>query len=139
MDLPFYAVGGSANTKLVELAGQDAAEGARNVAGKLEFVDYLADSDPQKAVIQRYSDQYMAAFGTVADQFGGHADDAFRIAVHALEQVGPDRAAIRDQLEAMNYAGCSGLFQWSATDHAGMAVESLVRIQVKDGRWQLVQ
>ncbi|MFC2037056.1 ABC transporter substrate-binding protein [Chloroflexota bacterium] len=139
MELPLYAVGGAAHPKFVELAGPEAAAGARNVAGKLQFVEQLPDGDPQKPVIKQYTEQYQATFDTGADQFGGHAYDALKIAVRAMEKAGPERAALRDELEHMDFAGCSGLFEWSATDHAGMAVESLVRIAVVDGKWQMVE
>jgi branched-chain amino acid transport system substrate-binding protein len=139
MELPLYAVGGAAHPKFVELAGPEATAGARNVAGKLQFVEQLPDGDPQKPVIKQYNEQYQAAFDTGADQFGGHAYDALQIAVRAMEKAGPERAAIRDELEDMDFAGCSGLFEWSAEDHAGMAVESLVRIAVEDGKWQMVE
>lgn len=139
MELPLYSVGAAAHPKFVELAGSEAAEGARNMAAKLQFVDELPDSDPQKPVIKEYNDNYEKAFDTYTDMFGGHAYDAFQIALLALEQAGSERAAIRDALETVKFAGCSGVFDWSPADHAGMAPESLVRIHVKDGQWALVE
>ena len=94
---------------------------------------------PQKPVIQEYNDKYEEAFGTQTDMFGGHAYDAFQIALLAMEQAGSDRAAIRDVLETVDFAGCSGVFDWSPEDHAGMAPDSMVRIHVKDGEWVLVE
>jgi branched-chain amino acid transport system substrate-binding protein len=139
MNLPVFAVGAAAHPKFVELAGPEAAEGARNLAAKLQFVDELPDSDPQKAVIKEYNEEYQEAFGTYTDMFGGHAYDAFQIALLAMEQAGSDRAAIRDVLETVNFAGCSGVFDWSPADHAGMAPESLLRIQVQGSEWTLVE
>lgn len=139
MDLPLYAAGAAAHPKFVELAGPEAAEGARNLAAKLQFAEDLSDNDPQKSVIQQYSQQYQEAFGTGTDMFGGHAYDAFKIALRAMQEAGSDRAAIRDALEGMDFAGCSGVFDWSATDHAGMAPESLLKIEVVDGKWQLAR
>jgi branched-chain amino acid transport system substrate-binding protein len=139
MDLPIYCMGGADHPKFVELAGPQAAEGARNLAAKLQYVDQLADDDPQKPVLEAYNEQYEAAFGTRTDMFGGHAWDALKIALAAMEKVGPDRAAIRDELETTSFVGCSGIFNWSAADHAGMAPESMVRIQVINGQWQMVQ
>jgi len=137
MELPLFAVGAAAHPKFVELAGPEAAEGTRNLAAKLQFVDELPDSDPQKPVIKEYNENYQEAYGTYTDMFGGHAYDAFQIALLALEQAGSDRAAIRDALETVDFAGCSGVFDWSPADHAGMAPESMVRIYVKDGQWAL--
>jgi branched-chain amino acid transport system substrate-binding protein len=139
MDLPMYAMGGAAHPKFIELAGMEAAHGARNMAAKLQFVDQLPDDDPQKPVLEQYNEQYQAKFGSGTDMFGGHAYDAVKIALLAMEEAGPDKAAIRDVLEGMDFAGCSGVFDWSATDHAGMAPESMVRIEVVDGMWQLAK
>lgn len=138
MDLPLYAMGGADHHKFVELASPDAAEGARNMAAKLQYVDQLPDSDPQKPILKEYNEKYEAAFGSRTDMFGGHAYDAFKIALLAMEQVGPDRAAIRDELETVKFAGCSGVFDWTAADHAGMVTESMVRISVADGTWHMV-
>jgi branched-chain amino acid transport system substrate-binding protein len=139
IDLPLYAMGGAAHPKFIELAGAEAAEGARNLAAKLQFVDQLSDQDRQKAVIKEYTEQYQEVFGTSTDMFGGHAHDAVKIALLAMEKVGPDSEAIRDELETMSYAGCSGIFDWSAEDHAGMTFDSMVRIEVADGNWILVE
>jgi branched-chain amino acid transport system substrate-binding protein len=139
MELPLYAMGGAAHPKFVELAGPEAAAGARNLAAKLQFVDQLPADDPQKPVLEQYNEQYQAEFGAGTDMFGGHAYDAVKIALMAMERAGPDRAAIRDELEAMAFAGCSGVFDWSAEDHAGMTPESMVRIEVADGAWRLVE
>ena len=139
MDLPLYAMGGADHAKFIELASPEAAEGARNLAAKLQYVDQLSDDDPQKPVLIEYNEKYQAAFDSRTDMFGGHAYDAFKIAVLAMEQVGPDRASIRDSLESMQFAGCSGVFDWTASDHAGMSPESMVRIEVVDGAWQMVE
>jgi branched-chain amino acid transport system substrate-binding protein len=139
MDLPVYSLGGAAHPKFVELAGAEAAEGARNLAAKLQFVDQLPEDDPQKAVLKQYSEGYQKQFGTGTDMFGGHAYDAFHITLLALEQAGADKAAIRDVLERIDFAGCSGVFDWSARDHAGMTPESMVRIEVNDSRWKLAK
>jgi branched-chain amino acid transport system substrate-binding protein len=139
MDLPLYAMGGAAHPKFVELAGPEAAEGARNLAAKLQFVDQLPDGDPQKPVLEQYNKQYQAKFDGGTDMFGGHAYDAFKIALIAMEKAGSDKSAIRDELEAMDFAGCSGVFDWSDADHAGMTPESMVRIKVADGAWQLAE
>jgi branched-chain amino acid transport system substrate-binding protein len=139
MDLPVYTMGGADHPKFIELAGPQAAEGARNMAAKLQYVDQLPDDDLQKPVLSTYNEQYEAAFGTRTDMFGGHAYDALKIALQVLEKVGPDRAAIRDELESTSFAGCSGIFNWSEADHAGMVPESMVRIEVIDGQWQMVQ
>ena len=139
MELPLFTMGGAAHPKFIELAGAEASEGARNLAAKLQFVEQLPDSDPQKAVISEYTRQYEEAFESGTDMFGGHAYDAVKIALLAMEAAGPDKAAIRDQLEDMDFAGCSGVFDWSASDHAGMAPESMVRIVVADGQWQLAK
>lgn len=139
IDLPWFAIGGSSHPKFVELAGAEALEGVHNVSGKVQFLNLTPDTDAQRAVIEEYNEQYMAQYGVAADQFGGHAYDAFQIAIWAMQQVGADRAAIRDQLEDMEFIGCSGTLQWSPQDHAGMTVDSLLPLQVVNGEWTLAR
>jgi branched-chain amino acid transport system substrate-binding protein len=107
---------------------------------KLLVVDHLPDSDPQKAVIKTYQSQYRAAFDTEANYYGGHAWDAFNMAVQAMSKVGPDRSAVRDELEQIQgFVGVNSIFNMSPTDHCGFSVESLAAGQVVNGEWTLVE
>jgi branched-chain amino acid transport system substrate-binding protein len=137
-DVPVVCMGGSTHPSFIELAGKDAAEGVLNFGGKYSFADQLPDSDPQKAEINRYKEQFRKEYGEEPDHFGGHAWDAWKAAVYAIEKAGGDRAAIRDALEQTDFVGVSGIYRMSPTDHAGMALESIVPGQLVNGEWVLM-
>ncbi len=50
------------------------------------------------------------------------------------------RAAIRDSIEQItNFAGISGVFDMSPTDHLGMRPGSLAMIEIVNGKWTRAQ
>jgi branched-chain amino acid transport system substrate-binding protein len=57
MRMPLYQSHGVASPKFIELAG-DAAEGIILPSGKILVTDQLPDSDPQKAVLQQYIQEF---------------------------------------------------------------------------------
>jgi branched-chain amino acid transport system substrate-binding protein len=97
----------------------------------------LPATDPQKATLLNYVADYTEfTAGGTPSTFGGHAWDSMQMAFSALQEVGPDPAAIRDHLESIqNFAGISGIFNLSDQDHNGIGKESLVLVQIKDGGW----
>ena len=140
LEIPKFASGGAAHPKYVELAGLEAVEGTLRAAGKFEVADQLPDDDPTKQNILNYQAQYEAKFDETANNFGGHAWDAFHYVVQAMERGGNDPAAIRDELEKIeNFVGVNGVFTTSPEDHVGMSVESIVISQFKDGAYQFVE
>jgi branched-chain amino acid transport system substrate-binding protein len=139
VDMPIVHNHGIGNRAFIDLAGAD-AEGVLFPIGKMLVANELPASDPQKAVITKYIADYTAfTNGTAPSTFGGHAWDAMKWAFMALETVGPDPKAIRDYVEGIqNFAGISGVFNLSATEHNGIGKESLVLVEIKDGGWRYV-
>jgi branched-chain amino acid transport system substrate-binding protein len=137
---PVYQSHGIGNQVFLETAGES-AEGLIAPLGRLLVVDQLPDDDPQKQVITDYIAQYSEAFpDQPASTFGGHAYDAFMIAVQVIEEVGTDPNAIRDALETFSgYDGITGSFEMSAEDHSGLTNEALVLVTIEDGEWTLVE
>ncbi|MDD2444123.1 MAG: ABC transporter substrate-binding protein, partial [Desulfotomaculaceae bacterium] len=79
-------------------------------------------------------------YNTPPNSFGGYAWDAFYLLVDALEKAGPDRAAIRDQLEkTKGFTGVSGVFNMSAEDHNGLKEDSMVLVRIENGQWKLLK
>jgi branched-chain amino acid transport system substrate-binding protein len=138
-EIPIVHNHGIGNQAFIDTA-KDAAEGVLFPIGKLLVAAQLPDSDPQKAALQQYQSDYIAAFGSKPSTFGGHAWDAFMMVKQALEAVGPDSAQIRDYLEAniANWVGISGVFNITAQDHTGIGKESLVLVEIKGGTWVFV-
>jgi branched-chain amino acid transport system substrate-binding protein len=139
LEIPIVHNHGIGNQAFIDLAGE-AAEGVLFPIGKLLVVDTLPDTDPQKDMLLSYAADYTEfTSGATPSTFGGHAWDSMQMTLMALEAVGPDPAAIRDYLEGIqNFAGISGVFNLSATDHNGIGKESLVLVQIKDGKWEYV-
>lgn len=139
INMPLVHTHGIGNKKFLELAG-DAANGVVAPLGKLLVAEQLPDSDPQKQVLLDYINDYQQKYNARPSTFGGHAHDAFNLVVKAIEQAGPDRAKIRDALEQITgYAGISGVFNLSPEDHNGLGEDSMVLVEIKEGKWQLLE
>lgn len=139
LSMPLIHSHGVGNDKFIELA-QGAAEGVILPIGKLTVADQIPDEDPQKQVLQEYIAQYQAKYGMPPVSFGGYAADAFNLAVNAIAKAGRNRGAIRDELEKTNgFVGISGVFNMNREDHNGLGADSMVLVEIKDGRWQLLQ
>ncbi len=138
IDLPLFQCHGLPDPKYIELAGV-ASEGDRMPATKLMVADALADNDPQKAVIHEFIKLYKEK--GYDKQFpinthSGYAWDAIMIVAKAIKKVGTDPEALRAEIEATkNYVGISGTYNITAEDHNGLGVDSMVIVQVKDGKF----
>jgi branched-chain amino acid transport system substrate-binding protein len=145
MTIPLFCSHGIANEAFITNAG-DAANGVIFPAGKLLIAGIVPDTDPQQEVLVKYKADYEAYTGKTASTFGGHAYDALTMVVMALGEIeeGLDtaaaRQAVRDEIEKIHdFAGISGVFTMSATDHLGMQPGSLALIEIVDGQWTWLQ
>lgn len=138
MTIPLIHTHGVGNQTFLDLA-EGAADGIIAPMGKLLVAEQLPDTDPQKAVLLGYIQAYQAKYGERPSTFGGHGWDAFQLAVKAIETAGDDRAAIRDALENITgFVGVSGVYNMSAEDHNGLGGDSMVLVEVIDGKWSLL-
>ncbi len=138
LTMPLIHSHGIGNKKFIELAGE-AANGVVFPVGKLLVAENLPDTDPQKAVLTDYAAKFEAKYGP-RNTFGGHAWDAMMIVLEALKKAGPDKAKIRDALEkTQNFIGISGVFNMSPTNHNGLDLDSMVMVEIKDGKWVLAK
>ncbi len=137
MKVPLYLSHGVANRNYIELSGE-AANGVFFPAGKLLVAESLPDSDPQKPVLLKYAREYEQAYGAgTRNTFGGHAWDAFQIAMQILPQTGADRAKIRDAIERVqNFVGITGIFNYSPQDHAGLDQRAVTLVTIERGAWK---
>ncbi len=136
--LPLYESHGVASAKFVQDAG-DAVEGARLPAAALIVADQLSDSDPQKKVLMDYKTKYEAAYGPVST-FGGHAYDGLFLAVTAIEQAkSTDKAKVRDALEGIKAVGTAGIFKMTKDDHMGLDISAFKMLEIKNGKWIIVE
>ncbi len=141
--IPLFQCHGLPDPKYIELAGS-ASEGDRMPATKLMVVDSLPDSDPQKKVIrefvQLYTDVYKYDKEFPINTHSGYAWDAITIVANAMKKAGTDPKALRAAIEATKgYVGISGVYTLTAEDHNGLGVDSMVMVQVKNGKFVLAE
>jgi branched-chain amino acid transport system substrate-binding protein len=138
--IPLYQSHGVASKKFIELAGE-AADGIILPTGKILVAGDLADSDPQKQILQKYIADYEAKYKVAVSGFGGYVWDGLQILAQALEKAGDDRAKIRDEVEKIDgYVGISGIFRFSPQDHNGLDKdEAFVMVKIAEGDWQIIQ
>lgn len=140
IDIPLFQCHGLPDPKYIELAGA-ASEGDRMPSTKLMVASELDDSDPQKSVIQEFIKLYNDK--GYAKQFpinthSGYAWDAIMIVADAMKKVGTDKEALRTEIEkTKNYVGVSGIYNITPEDHNGLGVDSMVIVQVKDGKFTM--
>jgi branched-chain amino acid transport system substrate-binding protein len=136
-DVPLFQSHGFGNVKYVEVGGA-AAEGIIFPAGRLLVAEDLPDSNPQKALLIKYKNDYESKYDDKVSTFGGHAYDALTILVAALEIAGTDKAKVRDAIENMQgVAGTAGVFNFSAEDHNGLGLDAFEMLTVKDGKFAI--
>lgn len=135
--IPLYLSHGVANRNYIELAGE-AANGVFFPAGKLLVAETLPDGDPQKATLLKYAQEYEGAYGAnTRNTFGGHAWDAFQIAMQVMAKAGADRAKIRDEIEKVRgFVGITGIFDFSPQDHNGLDQRAVTLVTIEGGAWK---
>jgi branched-chain amino acid transport system substrate-binding protein len=140
MEIPLFQSHGFGNIKYVEAAGE-AAEGIIFPCGRLLIAEKLPDSDPQKETLVTYKNNYESTYNENVSTFGGHAYDAFMIVVEALRNCDTiSRKAVRDEIENIdNFPGTGGVFDFSAEDHNGLGMDSVVMLTVEDGEFVLYE
>ena len=136
---PLFQCHGLPDPKYIELAGK-ASEGDRMPATKLMVGDALPGSDPQKKVITDfitlYRDVYKYDKEFPINTHSGYAWDAISIVANAMKKAGTDPKALRAAIEqTTGYVGVSGVYSLTAEDHNGLDVDSMVMVQVKDGKF----
>ncbi len=143
IDLPLFQCHGLPDPKYIELAGK-ASEGDRMPATKLMVADALPDSDLQKPVIKEfvrlYTDVYHYDKQFPINTHSGYAWDAIMIVANAMKQAGTQADDLRSAIErTTGYVGVSGVYNLTPEDHNGLDVDSMVVVQVKDGKFVMAE
>lgn len=140
IELPLYQSHGVASDGFIQLAGADAAEGVRLPGTALLVADILPDSDPQKAIVTAYKTAYEAKTGTPVGTFGGYAHDAFHILTDSITRAGStEPEAIRDAIEGTKgLVGTTGIVTMTPEDHLGLDLSAFKMLEIKDGKWTLI-
>jgi len=141
IDLPLFQCHGLPGPDYVTLVGP-ASEGNLMPSTKLMAPDQLADTDPQKEVIQEfvrlYNDVYNLDEQFPINTHSGYAWDAIYIVANAMKKVGTDADKLRDAIEETDgYVGISGVYHISPEDHNGLGTDSMIIVKIEDGKWIL--
>ncbi len=141
--LPLFQCHGQPGPEYIQLAGK-ASEGDRMPATKLMAAAQLPDSDPQKKVIadfiKLYQDVYHYDKQFPINTHSGYAWDAIYIVTNAMKKAGTDPKALRAAIEGTKgYVGVSGIYNLTPEDHNGLDVDSMVIVEVKDGKFVLAK
>jgi branched-chain amino acid transport system substrate-binding protein len=134
--VPLYQSHGVASKGFIDAAG-DAAEGVRLPAAALLIADKLADNDPQKAVVVRYTKDFVDYAKQPVSTFGGHAYDGLNILVEAIKRAGSlNGEKIRDEIEkTKGFIGTGGVVNMSPADHMGLDLSAFRMLEIKNGGW----
>jgi branched-chain amino acid transport system substrate-binding protein len=137
--IPIISGHGQANSAFRKAVGDDVAN--QPVVGAPVLVwSELPDKHPSKKAAGEFARKFKAKYGSPPDMFAGVTWDAMQMLFQAFRDVGDDRGKVRDWLETnvKGWAGVTGVFTFSPTDHGGLTSEALVMmIATPDGNWRL--
>ncbi|MGC9983023.1 MAG: ABC transporter substrate-binding protein [Polyangia bacterium] len=135
LEIPIFQSHGFGNIQYAKAAGA-AAEGVIFPAGRLLAAESLPAASKQKPLLVKYKKDYESRFHEDASTFGGHAYDAFMILVKAIETAGLDKEKVRTAIEnTQGLVGTAGVFNFSAQDHNGLALDAFEMLTVKNGKF----
>jgi len=142
INIPLFQCHGQPGPEYIQLAGK-AAAGDLMPATKLMAGNELPDTDPQKKVIQEFIKLYHdKGFDKQfpINTHSGYAWDAIYIVANGMKKAGTDPKALRAAIEGTKgYVGVSGVYNLTPEDHNGLDVDSMVMVQVKDGKFVLAK
>lgn len=134
---PLYLNPVAATAEFVSRGGE-AALGVRALVPRLAVADHLWADDPLTAPTRAFRDAFERRFGSRPLLEAAAAWDAVHLVVAALEAAGPDRAALRDRLEASGtFAGASGPIEFRPPRHVGLDGRAFLIARAERGGWVL--
>lgn len=139
IERPVYQSHGIGNQVFLDTAGAS-ADGLKAPLGRMLVADQLAEDDPQKEVVTQFIADYEKTYDKSPSTFAGHAYDGFWIAINAIDEVGTEPEALRDQIEQLSdWPGISGVFTMTPQDHSGLTKEALVIVEIQGGQWKVAE
>ena len=144
---PVYQTYGIANNDFLRVSGK-AAEGAVFAVAPVVVAEQLPEGNATKRVALDLIQRYEAAFGAGSmNVFASNAWDAWLLTEHALAaalKLGKPgspafRKAVRDALEGTKgLVSSQGVFNMTPSDHVGYDLRASAMVQIKDGKWRLI-
>lgn len=122
--------------------GQEAVEGVEFPAGKPVVPYQLDKDDPARKTIVDFHERMLAKYEQGADQIAGHGYDIVWLIHDAIKRSkNPvSRSDFRDALEnTKNFRGCTGIYNYSPTDHDGLTKKDLVFVRIENGKFNRIK
>ena len=117
-----------------------AAEGVVFPASWIAAAHLLSETHPAKRDLTAFRDEYLKTYRSAPGETAAAAADALRLLAWAARGVGANRARIPAGVEEARYfMGLNGTYGFSENDHNGLRTDSLVLVQVRKGKWELVK
>lgn len=133
-NIPLIQSHGIADFSYLNLAGS-AAEGTVMPALKVVVADALPKNDPQKKAIALFNKR----FGKLIKATSVHAVyayDGINLMLNAASRAKSHNISLVQALESTkNYAGATGVYNITPTDHCGLNASSLIMVRVKNGKF----
>jgi branched-chain amino acid transport system substrate-binding protein len=135
LTVPFTQYCEAGDSSLLAMGGEE-LEGYTQMGFKLLAHSALPDNDPQKAVCVDFQTRFQAKYNRIAGVENSWVRDALYISVNALKISGSDTEKLRDAIEnTKNFIGTSGIYNYSATQHDGLGVDSMGWYVIKDHKF----
>lgn len=148
IDYPIVSDYAIVGPEFIDLGGEY-VEGIISTTLRTLVAPDLPETDIQKLVCTELYNQYTEQYGPFS-LYAGHGWDQVHLIAKALEKVDPKldptkdedltkiRAQLRDNLEGIQgFVGQNGVFNYSPTDHIGLAEGCYVPVLVEKGKWVL--
>ena len=135
-DVPMMTSDANLSKKFIKLLGENTFN-VYTVGAISNYVDYLKDSDPQKARILDFVKKYEAKFGKKPRSmfFAPCGYDTALMFINAMKAVGTDGEKIRDYAENHKLDGIQATYTFSDLDHRGIGVDQASVMKIKGGEW----
>lgn len=137
-----------ASKEFIRVGGKS-VDGALVPVGTIMVNEQLPDSNPAKAKGKQFLEAYEGKYGADSrSMFAGYTWDSlqmFRNAATAAIKSGAEpgtpqfRTALRKAFESANYTGATGTYAFTPADHGGLTLDSLVMVQLEEGKWKLIK
>jgi branched-chain amino acid transport system substrate-binding protein len=141
LKIPLVYSTGAVSETLIQVAGK-AAEGLYFVGIKPTVGEYLPQDDPQKIYYDRFQKR-LKNENLKFDTFHGNGHDSANLLIYVLKQLSAgtsDTQVIREGIQrglekVKNLSLHNATYTFTPEDHDGAMAESLVMVQVKDGKF----
>jgi branched-chain amino acid transport system substrate-binding protein len=118
---------------------ESAAVGSLLSAQKIAVYDQLPEGDTARARIVQFADAYRAKFNEAPNVYAGQTYDGIYLVAEALKRSSSTKGdVLAKELEKINnFVGTGGVFNFSASRHAGLSEKDVVIIRWNGERFEL--